>query len=411
MKKIRILVPVIACLALCSFILGCGSVTGGGGGGGGGSSGPSLIYVSTTGSDDAGTGTAESPYRTIQKGLLEIGANGLVSVDAGTYTENVTWPATANVTLRGASFETVILDGNHIGRCISIETNPANLENAWIENITIKNGKMTSGPTGHGGAGINSRADNLDIHLNNVIVTDCSIESTGTALFGGGIFINGSDGDYKNEILEAVNCRIINNHSSSHESGSAGISITGILFLSSCEVSGNITSGYWGGIRLLGYGRIENCIIANNRCAHDGAGIYLQEDGTVEVVNCTITTNETGDVGGGLYSKCRMTKLINTIIWNNGAASATTESIYLGPGYTNVAFKVDYCDISGGSPVSGTGNVDTDPVFISDTDFHLSGSPISVTEGATTEAAPSCDYDGVTRTPPYSMGAYEKVTL
>jgi len=408
MKNIRIFVPVIACLALCFFIFGCGSVTGGGGGGGGGGAAPT-IYVSTTGSDETGTGTSDAPYKTIQKGLLKVKAGGIVSVDAGTYTENVTWPATANVILRGASFETVILDGNHIGRCISIETNPANIRNAWIENITIMNGKVTSGS--HGGAGICSLSDDLDIHLKNVIVKDCSIESTSGTLFGGGIYVQGDDADPENEILEAVNCRIINNYSSGEYSGAAGISFTGILYLSSCEVSGNTTGNFFGGIRLLGSGRIENCIIANNRSVGYGAGIYLQEDDTAEVVNCTIATNETGDVGGGLYSRYSNTRLINTIIWNNGAATATTESIFLYPGYSHIPFKVNYCDISGGSPVSGEGNVDTDPVFISDTDFHLSGSPVSVTEGATTEAAPSCDYDGVTRTPPYSMGAYEKVTL
>jgi hypothetical protein len=110
-----------------------------------------------------------------------------------------------------------------------------------------------------------------------------------------------------------------------------------------------------------------------------------------------------------------MTKLINTIIWNNGAASATTESIYLGPGYTNVAFKVNYCDISGGSPVSGTDNIDINPQFTSATDFHLkTGTPSIVYEGGTMEAAPSCDYDGNPRPNPLhvdptkcSIGAYE----
>jgi DNA-binding beta-propeller fold protein YncE len=44
MKNIRIFVPVIACLALCFFIFGCGSVTSSGGGGG--SSAKGILYVS-----------------------------------------------------------------------------------------------------------------------------------------------------------------------------------------------------------------------------------------------------------------------------------------------------------------------------------------------------------------------------
>lgn len=36
MKNLRIFIPILACLALCFFIFGCGNVSGGGGGGGGG---------------------------------------------------------------------------------------------------------------------------------------------------------------------------------------------------------------------------------------------------------------------------------------------------------------------------------------------------------------------------------------
>jgi hypothetical protein len=74
MKNIRLIVPVIICLALSFYIIGCGNATGGGGGGGGGAgSGNSgklvdpyitgaIVYVdlNNSGSWDAGEPTAET---------------------------------------------------------------------------------------------------------------------------------------------------------------------------------------------------------------------------------------------------------------------------------------------------------------------------------------------------------------
>jgi len=51
MKSIRIFVPVLLGLMVCSLLLGCGSVTGGGGGGGG-TAGSPWIYVANSGDKD-----------------------------------------------------------------------------------------------------------------------------------------------------------------------------------------------------------------------------------------------------------------------------------------------------------------------------------------------------------------------
>jgi len=57
MKNIRIIVPVIACLMLCLYVVGCGNATGGGGGGGGGTSTYTLTVTVTP---DATWGTVEA---------------------------------------------------------------------------------------------------------------------------------------------------------------------------------------------------------------------------------------------------------------------------------------------------------------------------------------------------------------
>ena len=68
--------------------------------------------------------------------------------------------------------------------------------------------------------------------------------------------------------------------------------------------------------------------------------------------------------------------------------------------------SVTYSNVQGGFP--GVGNIDADPLFVSDTDLHLqSGSPCKDTGTAT--GAPSDDLDGQPRPScsGYDMGAYE----
>ena len=48
-----------------------------------------VAYVSTTGDDDTGLGTAASPFATIQNGINTVQDNGTVIILPGTYYENI----------------------------------------------------------------------------------------------------------------------------------------------------------------------------------------------------------------------------------------------------------------------------------------------------------------------------------
>ncbi|MBC8455670.1 choice-of-anchor D domain-containing protein, partial [bacterium] len=72
---------------------------------------PQIWYISTTGSD-TNDGSAENPFATIQHGLNTAGIYDTVLVAAGTYYENITWPATNGIKLIGEDRETTIIDGN-----------------------------------------------------------------------------------------------------------------------------------------------------------------------------------------------------------------------------------------------------------------------------------------------------------
>jgi hypothetical protein len=72
-----------------------------------GAAAPSTVYVSTKHCSDAGPGTNQTPYCTVQKGLDSVAAGGTVNVDKGTYPEQITMSKN-NVTLKGSGNNTVI---------------------------------------------------------------------------------------------------------------------------------------------------------------------------------------------------------------------------------------------------------------------------------------------------------------
>ena len=142
MRKVLVALTLICAIALaCLVLLGCGTVTKSGGGGGGGV--PVVIWVATTGSDEApdGDGSRDKPYRTIWKGLSEAASGQTVGMFSGTYelTSTVTWPARSHITLRGESRDATIIDGMNTMRAFNfsgIDPSPVSLT---IEGLTMFN--------------------------------------------------------------------------------------------------------------------------------------------------------------------------------------------------------------------------------------------------------------------------------
>jgi hypothetical protein len=406
MKKIRIFVPVLLGLMVCSLLLGCGSVTGGGGGGGGGTA-SSIIYVSTTGSDDAGDGSATNPYQTIQKGLDVVVANGTVSVESGIYVENLIWPSTEGVTLRGASMSTTTLDANNADRGIKIEQ-AESVKTAKIEKMTITKGHRTAGS----GGGIYFYTADTTLSLYEVYIHHCSIEAS-TSVNGGGVATY-----LDTTTFEAINCLIKNNSVYHAGGGGGGMIISGTCYISSCEISDNYANGSGAGLFVEGNGgRIENSIIHHNVSdSYQGGGVYsaIIYYPILVIMNCTIASNEANDVtngkGGGIGSYGGYDTIANCIIYGNTAAAGSPE-VWLKSGEPE--FSITYSDIKGG--YTGTGNVNKDPVFNDpEDDFNLSisSSPVDVYAGGTMEGAPACDITGANRpdsshSSGCSMGAYE----
>jgi hypothetical protein len=199
----------------------------------------------------------------------------------------------------------------------------------------------------------------------------------------------------------------------------------------------------------------SNIVIRDNTLGGFRVGVGLPDGG--EVTGNTITANRYGieTTGGAIYNNViiassysevlaygiaadlSLATLIanNTILAMNGGSVrgidvAGTAGMATIKNNIIVAYSSDFCygirpfvapesvqnndiyvtDDLGTIYVGSNGNINVDPGFVSATDFHLtSGStPTSVSEGGLDLSASfTTDRDGVTRSAPWSMGAYE----
>ncbi len=158
-----------------------------------------------------------------------------------------------------------------------------------------------------------------------------------------------------------------------------------------CIISGNSAAGSGGGVSCYDYSSptIANCLVENNSSSDFGGGVFCDEYSAPVLTNCLITGNTAGTGGGGvlcyLYechaviTNCTITGntapeggglwcdydsspiVTNCIIWGNSGI----QEIYWFFSYP----VVTYCDVEGG--YIGTGNIDSDPLFVSGQDFHI----------------------------------------
>ncbi|MDI6781162.1 MAG: choice-of-anchor Q domain-containing protein [bacterium] len=146
---------------------------------------------------------------------------------------------------------------------------------------------------------------------------------------------------------------------------------------------------------------INNCTISNNTAASGGGGIYCTSS-SLKITNCTITNNTANSYGGGIYcnsSSSVPTTVVNTIFWND-----IPEEIFL----KAASISITYSDIKGGW--AGTGNINANPLFVSDNNEHLQSISPCINKGINTvPQIQSKDKDDNPRivSGTIDMGAYE----
>lgn len=273
-----------------------------------------------------------------------------------------------------------------------------------LDGFTITGGKADGGSAHNFGGGMKNTSASPSI-------SHCIFEHNFANDRGGGMY---NDSTSSPQISD---CLFQDNHVVRNWSGGGG---SGAAMYNNNNSSPVVTGCFfWGNTASLDGGAvfnnnasspvINNTVFAFN-VAHGSGGAIFNGASAPSITNCTITENSSADWGDGMYSQSNSTpRVVNSIFWNVSSNEIKTE-----PGSVT---QVVYSDIQGG--ISGTGNINKDPLFINpiDGDFRLlSDSPCI--DGADGLSALSTDIDGNRRIdaesantgkgPPWvDIGAYE----
>ncbi|MBN1880359.1 right-handed parallel beta-helix repeat-containing protein, partial [bacterium] len=287
---------------------------------------------------------------TIQAGLNAAEPGDIVLVAEGTFHENIVWPATPDITLRGNGLpESVVLDGKREWRVILILNDAS--DPVRIESVTIRGG---SGSLKGGGV----YASGADIIMKNCIITDNWVPGPILNAKGGGIFA-------ELNVLHLYNCTVSNNQVAddtvySDENKGGGIYADHLVAVN-CLITENTVHGFYayGAGVFSSYADIVNCVITGNYSATFGGVCHY--DGSIR--NSTICDNYWSDIGA-LYGSCRMT-VDSSIIGGAGFASPSGSILELN--YTCY-------ESAAASVVIGPGSFNADPMFAAgpDGDYYLS---------------------------------------
>ncbi|WP_343695020.1 T9SS type A sorting domain-containing protein [Flavobacterium sp.] len=272
----------------------------------------SQTYVSTTGNDTTGTGTAALPYKTIVKGVQAAPSGGTVLVLSGTYA--VTGPIYVGkpLTIQKSGSGAVIVNASGWTSTDTYVLGIVNTSNVTIDGLTISN------KIGNGSKGIWILANSgATANLNNITIKNCIVKNIGwtsnnlsaipanSGIVANAIKVDGGNGTYA-----ITNVKIDNNEVNNCATGwGEAVTVTGNV--NGFSVSGNtvydianigiVAAGNYLSTGASSNNQARNGIIASNEVFNcmsavaNSAGIYV--DGAL---NITVQRNEVFRCGVGL---------------------------------------------------------------------------------------------------------------
>ncbi|MBU1752240.1 PEGA domain-containing protein, partial [bacterium] len=167
-----------------------------------------------------------------------------------------------------------------------------------------------------------------------------------------------------------------------------------------CTISNNFSNFGGGGIYCFySSPTIINCIISGNSSNNSGGGISCFGSSPT-IINCTISNNLSRYFGGGISCESSSPTVINSILWGD-----TPNEISL---VNNCSLNITYSDIQGSW--AGKDNINANPLFVGNGDYHLQPTSSCVDKGSNTSTAISGkDKNGKFRilNGIVDMGAYE----
>jgi len=417
-----------------------------------------IWYVDGAASPGGSGMTWGSAFQTIQQGVAAAAAADEIWVKKGTYLLTAQILVDVRVSIYGgfAGTETsrtqrnpttnvTTIDGNNSVRCLYVTAN-----NVVVDGFTITKGLTAGSDRGAGlfntvsGSGTNTTVANCKF-INNrcpgnsgggiydeqghMTISGCTFQgntsnnrggavyvyytsasSFGTADFtdcsfiqntsgsGGALFFKGGAGAGPNSITD---CSFQQNNAYSDAGSNDGGAIVcdPTTTITRCTFIGNTASRYG---TIATYGDAGNTITVTSSLfsgneVEYGGGICVNGTsgylGSLIVTNCTFSGNVASGGGGAFYNlkatnASSVFRVTNSILWADTAPEI---------GGTGGAPTVSYSDVQGG--YAGTGNINANPLFVSASNLHLTGTSPCIDAG--TNSAPSMplqDIDGEDRT-------------
>jgi len=330
-------------------------------------SGLSAGTITVTNTNDSGAGSLRQAIADANSGdEIQFSVTGTITLTSDEYSID------KNLTITGPGADQLVIDGDNSFRIFNISSG-----NVTITGLKIQNGN-------------------------------------GSEDYGGAIF-NESDGNFT-----LHNCCFSNN-SSDYDGGAVYIVDATTVSISNTTFSGNSATGSYGGAVSIeipsATGTFTNCTFYNNSSDSPGGAIDIL-DGTIEIINCTITNNtcEDDDVGGINLSGGTL-NIKNSIVTDNMGYSNNydvynDEGTVNSNGY-NVVNEFDNCtfsstgDVTGSSPAwdSFGNNGGTIPTYALATEDNIARDKIPSTNSY--NGAPFYDARNYIRANNYDIGAYE----
>jgi len=377
----------------------------------------------------SGSGCWATAYTNLQTALAAANASDEIWVAAGTYKPTATSDRTISFamkngvavyggfngteTLRGQRdpvANVVILSGD-IGTAGFSGDNSYHVvtADATVTLSGILDGLTVSGGQADG-ANPNDRGGALWVNGGSPKLVGLTMTANYAAFRGGAVRVESG-------APQLLSCTIASN-TVAFGAGGAGLSTGGgsvdaeQCVIRSNSISGSTTGG--GGVQTAGNTTLINCVIAQN----SPNGVQIQGDNN-KIQDCTFNAN---NGYGAAFFLSNSNTISNTIFWGD----LVPEIFFDG----SSSASITWCDVEGGSPFAGSGNIQSDPLFLGAPSDLRPGalSPVvdagnnTLVPGGTTVDVrglprffddPDVADTGVGNVPPgiVDMGAYERIPI
>jgi predicted outer membrane repeat protein len=241
-----------------------------------------------------------------------------------------------NLTLRGASSATTILQPAGSGQRVIMVTSGHNLR---LENLTITGGSVPSSA----GGGVYLENGGLEL-------VSCVI-SNNSASYGGGVFQAGTSSS-----LIATDSQILGNTATIH---GGGLYVEGNATLTNTTLAGNTAGNHGGGMHVnQGNVHLVGGIVSGNH-ATDGNGGGVNLNNGLDVNGTQFIDNTAGDSGGGLTQwNSGQSVSISNASFNGNSAKNKGGGAYINLNYlsiNNTTFVANSVDTGGADNAYGGG--------------------------------------------------------